>query len=384
LPDAPAAKNGDKTSSMINVAASMLERMVGSTWLSVLLIALPLSLAARLASAVEPPAPGVPSASAAALALVALTTGETRAKLLLPFTDEARSDWHYTPRRRPGIAWRDMNDAQRQATTALLRTALTAAGLDKVRAVMNLEIALRELETFGSSRDPENYAIAIFGTPSPKQGPWGFRLEGHHLSLHFTLDNDRFISTLPQFMGSNPALVPRDIEKGGPRQGTRVLGEEEDLARALMAALDAPRRAAAHFDARTYGDIVTRNAERLSPLEPVGVKFGDLAAPQQATLLRLISAFASHLRPELSDARLARVRSGGLDSIRFGWAGSLERGKPFYYRIAGKAFLIELDNSGGNHIHSVWRDFEGDWGRDVLGEHYAGAGKSHGHGARPE
>jgi uncharacterized protein DUF3500 len=363
----------------MSIAELVLERMAGSAWFSLLLMALPMSVA----TAGEPPGPPVPSASAAALDLVKLTGAEARTKLLQPFTDEARSDWHYTPRQRSGIAYRDMNDAQRKATTALLRTALNAAGLDKVHAIMQLEIALRELETFGSSRrDPDNYAIAIFGTPSPARGAWGFRLEGHHLSLHFTLDEDRFVSTLPQFMGSNPALVPADVTKG-PRQGTRVLAEEEDLARALMAALDAPRRAAAHFDSHTYGDIVTKNAARLSPLEPVGVKLMELGAAEQAKLLRLISAFAQHLRPELSDARLARVRAGGLDSIRFGWAGSLDRGKPFYYRIQGAGFLIELDNSGGNHVHSVWRDFEGDWGRDVLREHYTGAREEHGHAPAP-
>jgi hypothetical protein len=303
-----------------------------------------------------------------------------RAALLQPFTDDARSDWHYAPRQRSGVAWRDMNAPQRQAATALLRSALTADGIDKVRTIMQLEIALRELEWFGFSRDPENYAIAIFGTPSASAGAWGFRLEGHHLSLHFTLDGDRIVSTLPQFMGANPAQVPRDIGQGGPRQGVRALAEEEDLARALMGALDGPRRAAAHFDTRIYRDIVTRNAERLSPLAPVGVKFGELAAAEQALLLRLIGAFAHHLRPELSDARLARVRSGGLDTIRFGWAGSLERGKPFYYRVQGKTFLIELDNVDGNHIHSVWRDFEGDWGRDVLAEHYADSNEAHAHG----
>jgi hypothetical protein len=364
----------------MNIATSLLEKIVGGAWWPAFLLAVPVSVAAALGHAAEPPAGGGPSASVAARELVALVNERTRSQLLQPFTDEARSDWHYVPRTRTGVAWRDMNEPERQAARTLLRTALTAPGLDKVHAIMQLEIALRELETFNTSRrDPENYAIAIFGTPSANQGPWGFRLEGHHLSLHFTVDRDRFVSTLPQFMGSNPALVPEGL-KTGPRAGTRVLAEEEDLARALMAGLDAPRRSAAHFDARTYGDIVTKNGARLSPLEPVGVKFGDLAAPEQATLLRLINVFANHLRPELSEARLARVRSGGLDTIRFGWAGSLERGKPFYYRIQGKTFLIELDNSGGNHIHSVWRDFEGDWGRDVLGEHYSGAGKSHGHG----
>lgn len=343
------------------------------TWLPALLVALPLALTSVLSSAA-----GAPLASAAALALLDATPSVARKELQQPFTDAARSDWHYTPRRRAGIAWRDMSAAQREKATALLSSALTDAGLGKVRAVMALEIALRKLETFGSSRDPENYAVAIFGTPGVS-GPWGWRFEGHHLSLHFTLEGDRYVATLPQFMGANPAVVPRDIEQG-PRRGARVLGSEEDLARRLLSSLDERERRAAVFDSRPYGDIVTRNQAKLSPISPVGVKLADLPAAKQAALLELITVFAEHLRPELSEARLARVRSGGLPSIRFGWAGSLTPGEPHYFRIQGARFLIELDNSGGNHIHSVWRDFEGDWGRDILGEHYSEAkGKGHSH-----
>jgi hypothetical protein len=351
----------------------VLDRLPGGAWWAALLMSLPLSFAAAWAGASEP------SPSAAALGLIAATPADARSRLLQPFTDDARSDWHYTPRQRSGIPWKEMGDAQRKATTALLRTALSAPGLDKIHAVMALEIALRELETFSSRRDPDNYALAIFGSPTAQGAPWGFRLEGHHLSLHFTLQDERFLSTLPQFMGSNPALVPRDMPHGGPRAGTRVLAEEEDMARGLMTALAPAQRAVALFDSRTYGDIYTKNARKLEPLSPVGVELRALPAAEQATLLRLIGVFAGHLRPELAEARLARVRAGGLDNVRFGWAGSLERGKPFYYRIQGPRFLIELDNSGGNHIHSVWRDLEGDWGRDVLGEHYRSAGASHGH-----
>jgi hypothetical protein len=335
---------------------------------------------ARVATA----AAEAPSASAAALALVAATPAGARGDLLQPFTQEARGDWHYTPRRRAGIAWRDMAAPQRDATTALLRSALTDAGLDKVRAVMALEIALRELETFGLSRDPENYAVALFGTPSAQaEAAWGWRIEGHHLSLHFTLQGDRHVATLPQFMGANPAEVPHDIARGGPRRGTRVLATEEDLARRLMDLLTPAQRGTAVFDAQPYGDIVTRNAAKLSPLAPVGLAFADLSAAQQAALLRLVTAFAEHLRPQLVEARLARVRAGGLPGIRFGWAGSLERGRPHYFRIQGAGFLIEFDNSGGNHIHSVWRDFDGDWGQDVLAEHYrrSRAAPGHVHGA---
>jgi len=321
------------------------------------------------------------TASSAAARLIQTTPANAHARLLQPFTEQARTDWHYTPRRRAGVAWRDMSPAQRAATTDLLRSALTVSGLDKVRAVMALEIALRELETFGFSRDPENYAIAIFGNPNDALRPWGWRMEGHHLSLHWTLRGDEYVATLPQFFGANPARVPRDFAQG-PRAGSRVLGEEEDRARELLGSLSPRQRAVAVFDARPYGDILTRNAERVSPLEPKGVAFTELSPAQQAQLLSLISAFAEHLKPEYMQARLARVRAGGLNSLRFGWAGAVVAGEPYYFRIQGAGFLIEFDNSGGNHIHSVWRDFDGDWGRDALADHYRKAASDHRHGAR--
>jgi hypothetical protein len=339
------------------------------------LLALPFCVAATSAGGAPARSP-----SAAALELIAATPAAARGKLLQPFTDEARSEWHYTPRNRVGISWRDMNGAQRGAAVALMGTALSDPGLNKVRAVMALEIALRELEGQNRVRDPENYAIAIFGDPAGRPGShWGWRIEGHHLSLHFTLDGDHHVATLPQFMGANPAVVPRDFANGGPQRGARVLGKEEDLARRVMAALTGAQRASALIDTRPYGDIVTRNAAKLGPLAPAGVNLVDLAAPEQAALVELIAVFAEHLQPELAEARLARVRAGALASIRFAWAGSLEPSRPHYFRIQGATFLIELDNSGGNHIHSVWRDFDGDWGRDVLGDHYR-HGHSHRHG----
>jgi hypothetical protein len=321
------------------------------------------------------------TASSAAARLVQATAADARSDLLQPFTDQARSDWHYTPRRRAGVPWRDMSAAQRAASTELLRSALTENGLDKVRAVMALEIALRELETFGLGRDPDNYAIAIFGEPNNASRPWGWRIEGHHLSLHWTLRGDEYLATLPQFFGANPARVPRDFGKT-LRAGSRVLGEEEDRARALLASLAPQQRAAAVFDTRPYGDIVTRNAAKAAPPEPKGIAFGELNAAQQAQLLSLIGSFAEHLKPELAQARLVRVRAGGLDALRFGWAGALDPGRPYYFRIQGPSFVIEFDNSGGDHVHSAWRDFNGDWGRDVLAEHYRQAGPNHPHGKR--
>ena len=316
--------------------------------------------------------------TAAAQSLLDATPAAQRPQLQLPFTLDARTDWNYTPRSRTGIPFKAMAAEQRQAAQRLLASALSEPGLLKVRSIISLEIALRELETFGLSRDPENYAIALFGPPDAKAA-WGWRIEGHHLSLHFTLAQGEVVATLPQFLGANPAQVPRDIANG-PRKGQRALAEEEDRAFALLASLKPAQRQQAIFSARPFGDIVTRNAAQLDPIAPVGVAFNELDAAQQALLLRIIDALASVAEASLAQQRLERVRAGGLDGMRFGWAGATERGQPHYWRIQGARFLIEWDNSGGNHIHNVWRDFDGDWGRDVLGEHYRrGAAGGHRH-----
>jgi hypothetical protein len=327
-------------------------------------------------------APGqTPTAVGAARQLVDATPPSQRSALLQPFTEAARGDWNYTPRRRDGVAWKAMSAVQRGAMTALLRSTLNERGLDKVRALMALEITLRELESFGPTRDPENYALAIYGEPG--QGGWGWRIEGHHLSLHFSLDGERYVATLPQFFGANPAVVPRDVGGGAPRAGFRLLGNEEDLARQWLASLSVAQRERAIFDSRTYGDIATRNAAQAQPLDAVGLPFAAMDAAQQAQVLKLIGAFSDHLQPALAQERLARVRAASLETIRVGWAGSTTPREPHYFRIQGANFLIEFDNSGGNHIHSVWRDFAGDFGRDILREHYRQAeGSRHRHGAR--
>jgi hypothetical protein len=320
------------------------------------------------------------SAVGAARRLIDATPAAQRVELLQPFTEAARGDWHYTPRSRAGVAWKAMSAAQRDATTALLRTALNDGGMDKVRALMALEIALRELEAFGLSRDPENYALALYGEPGT--GGWGWRIEGHHLSLHFSLEAERYVATLPQFFGANPAVVPREVGGGAPRAGFRLLGDEEDLARQWLATLGAAQRARAVFDARPYGDIVSRNLAQARPLDAVGLPVGDMDVAQQALVLKLIGAFADHLQPTLAQARLARVRAHSLETIRVGWAGSTQPREPHYFRIQGASFLIEFDNSGGNHVHSVWRDFDGDFGRDALHEHYRGTDGGRRHGTR--
>ncbi len=311
---------------------------------------------------------------AAADTILATVDPSARARLALPFGHEKRTDWHYTPRSRPGLSFADLDPAQREAVHRLLRTALSAAGHRKAVNIVELELVLREVETFGLFRDPQKYSLVFFGAPHAT-APWGWRFEGHHLSLTFTLRGDA-IATTPSFFGANPAEVSK-----GAKRGLRVLAEEEDEGRKLLAMLDPPQRASAVIDTRSYGDIVTRAADRVSPLEGKGIEARALNDAQKAQLQKLIEVYAASFEPALRDARLARAAEG-FDAVRFAWAGATARGRPHYYRVQGPRFLIEYDASQdeGNHIHTVWRDFAGDFGRDLLREHHSMVrGTSHRH-----
>jgi len=319
----------------------------------------------------------------AAQSLAALVDAAKRERLVLPFADARRTDWHYTPRSRPGLSFADLDANQRRALESLLGAALSEAGRRRVANIVELELVLRELETFGLMRDPQKYFIVLFGNPGDRE-PWGWRFEGHHLSLSFTL-RGAAIATTPSFFGANPAEVRphATLHRGARalRSGLRTLAEEEDEARLLLGMLDAAQRATAIVDTRTYGEILTRAEERVSPLEGKGIEARTLDAAQKAQLRKLIEVYAASFEAPLRDARMARALDG-FDAIRFAWAGATERGKPHYYRVQGPRFLIEYDSSqdGGNHIHTVWRDFTGDFGRDLLRDHHSMArGTSHRH-----
>jgi hypothetical protein len=294
---------------------------------------------------------------------------KSRAQAMRPFEDRDRTDWHYTPRSRNGISLKEMDQAGREAVHSLLRTALSSAGYRKMVNIVELEIVLREIETFGWMRDPERYHFTVYGTPDAAKR-WGWRFEGHHLSLNFTLAGDKMAVDTPSFFGANPATVQK-----GAKKGLRALAEEHDAGWALLEALSEAQRREAVFEARTYGEIVTGNKDKVEPLPPAGIAAAKLDEKQRALLWKLIETYAGNFEPGLAQARLARAKQGGIEAIRFGWAGPTVRGKQHYYRVQGPLFLIEYDasQSDGNHIHTVWRDFSGDFGRDLLREHYASA-----------
>lgn len=290
---------------------------------------------------------------------------EKRAKAALPFTDEARVDFRYTPRERAGVPIGQMNDTQRKAAMKLLDTALSDKGRLKAMQIITLEGVLAEIEKRPEYRDAGKYFVAVFGTPGEASG-WGWRFEGHHLSLNYTVV-DGHSAVTPSFMGANPAEV-----REGKHKGLRPLAAEEDLARALALMLLEAGRKEVVFSAKAPAEILTGEQRAVTALQPVGVSAADMTAAQKKALFDLVSEYTGRHRKELAEADMRRITSTGVDKLRFGWAGGLKRGEAFYYRVQGPTFLLECANTqnNANHIHTTWRDAAGDFGTDLMGKHY--------------
>ena len=316
--------------------------------------------------------------AAAAKNLWASLAPEQREQIRVEFTDPLRYDWHFVPRKRKGMSLKEMSGDQKALAHALLASGMSQAGYIRAETIISLEQVLLAIENGkGPVRDPENYFFNIFGNPdSFAREPWGWRVEGHHLSLNFTVVGDQAVAGGPIFMGSNPAEV-----RTGARAGLRVLGEEEDLARKLVESLRPDQRAKAIMPGDAPKDILSFASRKAVPLEPAGILMADLDPGQKEALNALVVLYAERLRPEVSGVALGKIMKAGVDKVAFAWAGPVERNQKHYYRIQGPTFLVEYDNTqgNGNHVHSVWRDFDGDFGEDLLRKHYESAGTDHGH-----
>jgi hypothetical protein len=302
----------------------------------------------------------------AASAFLGALPADTRRRATFAFDHPERRNWGYVPRSREGMPFKDMPAPARAAAHELMKASLSAMGYAKAVNVIRLEEVLRQLETFGALlRDPEKYYVAVFGVPGP--APWGWRLEGHHLSLNFTVVPDKPIAVTPAFMGANPAEV-----RAGAHKGLRTLAREEDLGRALVLRLDAGQRQRASIGDRSLGDIVSGPGRGESLGAPAGLPVANMTGDQRALAMQLVEEYARNMRSEMADEELRRLREAGLERMHFAWAGPLAPGQGHYYRVHGPTLLIEYDNSqnDANHIHSVWHDPRNDFGIDLLRAHY--------------
>ena len=286
--------------------------------------------------------------------------------------DDERRRWYYWPSARHGLSLGAMTPEQAVQAHHLVADVLSRAAVAKVHAIIGLEHVLDEVEERqgarrGLPRDPALYYLTIFGSPSHHQ-PWSFRFEGHHVSIHIAICGDDVTCT-PSFLGANPAVV-----RHGRHVVTRPLGEEEDVARELLDSLSAPQRDQAVISSQAPDDILTMNLPRVVDVpDDGGLPMSAMDRRQRQLVEQLIAVYVERMRSEIAGREMNRIRTAGLDSVVFAWAGSTERGERHYYRLTGPTFLVEYDNTqdNANHVHAVWRDLERDFGGDVLRRHIA-------------
>jgi len=308
----------------------------------------------------------------AAQSFLASLRADQGKKALFPLESPERLNWDYRPRPRQGLPLLEMDSSQQRFAFALLLTGLGKSGQAKAMNIMALETILGEME--GSvgrhRRDPDLYFLTVFGEPSDRI-PWGWRFEGHHLSLNYVVTAGKHIGPTPNFFGANPARVP-----GGRMAGFRVLAPEEDLARTLLNALAPAQQSRAIIAPEAPPDIITGSEPRVKPDAPSGIPFSELTDVQQRTLTDLVLEYVARTPKDVADIRMGRIEKEGKRHIHFAWAGGENQGEPHYYRIHGPSFLLEYDNTqnNANHIHTVWRDLDDEWGLDLLKGHY---GKAH-------
>jgi hypothetical protein len=298
--------------------------------------------------------------------LLAALDSNQRSKASFPFDSDERMNWHFVPKERQGLSLREMTPDQKHLASALLAAGLSQTGYIKAVTIMSLEDVLKLMENdSGERRNPEKYYFSVFGTPSDG-ATWGLRVEGHHLSQNYTVVDGKVVDG-PSFFGANPAEV-----RQGARKGLRTLAGEDDLGLELIHVLDEPQRTLAIVDATAYPDILTA-ASRKAALQgqPSGLSAATLNRRQFDVLMALMEEYAHNVPDELAERRMAQV-SDAKRNIYFAWSGGINRGDRRYYRVQTPSFLIEFDDTqdNANHIHSVWRDFTGDFGRDLLQQHY--------------
>jgi hypothetical protein len=308
--------------------------------------------------------PGAELAVAANNFLAALTPDQ-KAKTVFELKSDERINWHFVPKERKGLPFKEMSPAQKHLAHALLGTILSQRGIFKIATLMSVENVLFELENNAPHRDADLYFVTIFGTPG--KDVWSWRIEGHHLSMNFMVRGDTVLATTPSFIGVNTGEV-----RSGPRKGLRLLSVEEDLGRQIAKTLDENQRKLGIIATEAPRDIITAASRKVKPLEPAGLPAPQLNPDQREILWKLIREYIYRHRAEVAEADQKKIQAAGWENITFAWAGSLEPGQGHYYRIQGPTFLLEYDNTqnNANHIHTVWRDFENDFGEDALRKHY--------------
>ena len=298
---------------------------------------------------------------------------ELKAQAQFELNDSERINMNYIPIERKGPTFHDFNEKQKAAALNLLKASLSTQGYEKSREIMDLENILYMMENKTtkkpegkSFRDPLNYHLCIFGKPAANDF-WGWRFEGHHISLNFSSTNGKIVSSTPSFFGSNPGIVQIDHDKG-----KEVLKAETDLGFRLINSLTAAQLKTAVIADVAPGDIITTNKRTVANIETSGIKYSALNTSQQKIFMNLLHVYISNYEANFAKSFMDKIKKAGIDNLYFAWSGALKPGIGNYYRIYGTVLLIEYDNTQNhaNHVHTVVRDLTNDYGEDILREHY--------------
>lgn len=292
-----------------------------------------------------------------------------RAQATVAYDSEKRVKWHFIPMAtRKGLPLREMEPAQKTAAMKLLRASVSQVGFDKAKTIMSLENVLRKLEgnKGTNERDPDKYYFTVFGEVAA-EAHWGLSIEGHHLSLNFVMRGNKIVDSTPQFFASNPAELKDDYGPEFPK-GLRVLQDEEQLAFELLASLDATQRTAATLPGSVPKEIRGAGEPQPPTDAAAGLSASKMNDGQKEKLKALMTAYTTKMRPVVSKQRWQLIDEAGFDKVVFAWSGADKPGIGHYYRIQGPTFVIEFINvqadaagNPANHIHSVWRDMQGDF-----------------------
>jgi len=294
---------------------------------------------------------------------------DQKAKATYEYLDGERIFWYYPPLNRHGLPLRDMDAQQRKLADAVMASGLTEKSHQQAKLIIEHEDVLGPLEKEQDKvtfvRDTERYYFTVFGKPGGPD-PWGWRVEGHHVCLNYSIWGNKVISVTPFFFGANPAEVRK-----GPKKGLRILGAREDLAFELMESLDSGQRSKTIIYDEAPLDILTYNSSKVSLPREEGLPASRMSGTQKEMLMALLTEYVSQVRSDVAQEKLDVFKERGIDHIHLAWAGPVDKSKAHYYRLHGGDFMVEFDNrqDGANHIHSVWRDVENDFAQDVLREH---------------
>lgn len=300
---------------------------------------------------------------------LATLSPELKSQAVFPLKHEERFNFNFVPLARKGPTFRDFNDKQKAAAMELLKASLSEQGFKKAADIIDLENALIIIEKQAPDsryRDPLNYHFCIFGTPTPDK-EWGWKFEGHHISVNFVSTDGKIVSSTPSFFGSNPGIVRIEEQKG-----KQALKLESELALSLVNALSGEQLKTARFSEEAPKEIITGNSRKVSNIEPRGISFNALSEDQKKTFLQLLDVFVKIYQLGFSNTLMEKIKKAGMDNLSFAWAGGLQYGVPHYYRIQGPMLLIEYDNiqNNANHVHTTVRDLTNDFAEDILREHY--------------